>query len=112
MWSKNLVLLANIPPQVGQATTFSCVWLRRCSRSLQRPLKVQSQSEQEQQDAVKILCSGAQQAKHLRPDCVAGCLHRPTQHLLQIPCMHPIPFQPQRTTWFSLPAALYSEQKL
>lgn len=44
MWSKNLVLLANIPPQVGQATTFSCVWLRRCSRSLQRPLKLQLQS--------------------------------------------------------------------
>lgn len=44
MWSKNLVLLAYIPPQPGQATTFSCVWLRRCSRSLGRPLAVASQS--------------------------------------------------------------------
>lgn len=25
MWSKNFVLLANIPPQVGHATSFSCV---------------------------------------------------------------------------------------
>lgn len=43
IWSKNLVLLANMPPQVGQATTFSWVWLRRCSRSLQWSLKVQVQ---------------------------------------------------------------------
>lgn len=32
-----------MPPQVGQATTFSWVWLRRCSRSLQWSLKVQAQ---------------------------------------------------------------------
>lgn len=38
-----MVLLANMPPQVGQATTFSWVWLRRCSRSLKRSLKVQVQ---------------------------------------------------------------------
>lgn len=44
MWSKNLVLFAYIPPQPGHATTFSCVWLRRCSRSLGRPLAVASQS--------------------------------------------------------------------
>lgn len=44
MWSKNFVLLAYIPPQPGHATTFSWVWLRRCSRSLGRPLAVASQS--------------------------------------------------------------------
>lgn len=44
MWSNSLVLLAYIPPQPGQATTFSWVWLRRCSRSLARPLVVASQS--------------------------------------------------------------------
>lgn len=70
MWSKNLVLLANIPPQVGQATTFSCVWLRKCSRSLQRPLKVQSQSEEKQESAVTI----PHAAHDPRPDCVAGVL--------------------------------------
>lgn len=47
MWSKNLVLLANMPPQVGQAATFSWVWLRRCSRSLQWSLKVQEQPGKE-----------------------------------------------------------------
>lgn len=47
MWSKNLVLLANMPPQVGQAATFSWVWLRRCSRSLQWSLKVQVQPGKE-----------------------------------------------------------------
>lgn len=47
MWSKNLVLLANMPPQVGQAATFSWVWLRRCSRSLQWSLKVQVQPGEE-----------------------------------------------------------------
>ncbi len=44
MWSKNFVLLANIPPQVGHATSFSCVWLRMCSRNLNLPLKEASQS--------------------------------------------------------------------
>ena len=34
MWSVSLVWLQKRPPQVGQATCFSCVWLRRCSFSL------------------------------------------------------------------------------
>ncbi len=34
MWSTNLVKLEKSPPHVGQATIFSCVWLRKCSRSL------------------------------------------------------------------------------
>lgn len=44
MWSKNLLLLAYIAPQPGHATTLSWLWLRRCSRSLCRPLKEASQS--------------------------------------------------------------------
>ena len=48
MWSNNLVLLAYIPPQPGHATTFSWVWLRRCSRILGRPFAVASQSEERQ----------------------------------------------------------------
>lgn len=42
------------------------------------------------------------QAAHTEP-CNICC---------RCPALHPIPFQPQRTTWFSFPAALYSEQKL
>ena len=34
MWSVSLVWLQKRPPQVGHATCFSCVWLRRCSFSL------------------------------------------------------------------------------
>ena len=44
MWSKNFVLLAYMAPQPGHATTFSWVWLRRCSRSLGRPLALASHS--------------------------------------------------------------------
>lgn len=36
-----------MPPQVGQATTFSWVWLRRCSRSFRQSLKVQVQPGKE-----------------------------------------------------------------
>ena len=33
-WSTSFVLLEKRDPHCGHATTFSCVWLRRCSRSL------------------------------------------------------------------------------
>lgn len=42
-WSKNLVLLANMLPHVGQATSLSWVWLRMCSLKRYLILKKASQ---------------------------------------------------------------------
>lgn len=49
MWSKNLVLLENIPPHVGHATTLSCVWVLKWSQSLCFPLNTPKQSKSNKQ---------------------------------------------------------------
>jgi hypothetical protein len=39
-WSRNLALEAKRPPQVGQATSFSWLWQRMCSLSLDTAVSV------------------------------------------------------------------------